>query len=57
MELPSPTQPLNFKIEGLRLDVLETLGRWDEEGRKGVILREIGEKLGECSQKIICHVN
>jgi CRISPR locus-related DNA-binding protein len=56
-KLPSPTQPLNFKIEGLQLDVLETLGRWDEEGRKGVILREIGEELSESSQKISYHVS
>jgi CRISPR locus-related DNA-binding protein len=57
MELPSPTQPLNFEIEGLQLDVLETLGKWDEEGRKGVILREIGEELSESSQKISYHVS
>jgi CRISPR locus-related DNA-binding protein len=57
MKLPSPTQPLTFEIEGLQLDVLQTLGRWDEEGRKGVILREIGEELGESSQKISYHVN
>jgi CRISPR locus-related DNA-binding protein len=56
-KLPSPTQPLNFEIEGLQLDVLETLGRWDEEGRKGVILREIGEELSESSQKISYHVS
>lgn len=57
MELPSPTQPLNFEIEGLQLEVLQTLGSWDEEGRKGVILREIGEELNESSQKISYHVN
>lgn len=56
-KLPSPTQPLNFEIEGLQLDVLETLGGWDEEGRKGVILREIGEELSESSQKISYHVS
>jgi len=57
MELPSPTQPLNFEIEGLQLDVLQTLGDWDEKGREGVILRDIGEKLGESSQKISYHVS
>ena len=56
-KLPSPTQPLNFEIEGLQLQVLETLGDWDEEGRKGVILREIGEELSESSQKISYHVS
>lgn len=57
MKLPSPTQPLTFEIEGLQLDVLQTLGRWDEEGRKGVILRELGEELGESSQKISYHID
>ena len=57
LKLPSPTQPLTFEIEGLQLDVLQTLGRWDEEGRKGVILREIGQELGESSQKISYHVS
>ncbi|ELY83647.1 HFX_2341 family transcriptional regulator domain-containing protein [Natrinema altunense] len=56
-KLPSPTQPLNFEIEGLQLEVLETLGKWDDEGRKGVILREIGEELSESSQKISYHVS
>lgn len=57
MKLPSPTQPLTFEIEGLQLDVFQTLGRWDEEGRKGVILRELGEELGESSQKISYHIS
>lgn len=56
-KLPSPTQPLMFEIEGLQLNVLQTLGTWDKEGRKGVILREIGEELGESSQKISYHVS
>jgi len=56
MGLPSPTQPLNFEIEGLQLEVLQTLGEWDQEGREGVILREIGEDLGEASQKISYHI-
>ena len=56
-KLPSPTQPLTFEIEGLQLDVLQTLGEWDEDGRRGVILREIGEELGESSQKISYHVS
>lgn len=57
MKLPSPTQPLTFEIEGLQLDVLRTLGKWDRDGRKGVILREIGEELNESSQKISYHVS
>jgi DNA-binding MarR family transcriptional regulator len=57
MELPAPTQPLTFEIEGLQRDVLVTLGKWDEQGRRGVIMREIGEELGESAQKISYHVN
>lgn len=57
MELPSPTQPLNFEIEGLQLEVLQTLGDWDNQGRKDVILRDIGDELKETSQKISYHVN
>lgn len=57
MELPAPTQPLTFEIEGLQRDVLVTLGEWDEQGRKGVIMREIGEELGESAQKISYHLN
>lgn len=56
-KLPSPTQPLTFEIEGLQLNVLQTLGEWAEEGRRGVILREIGEELGESSQKISYHIS
>lgn len=56
-KLPSPTQPLNFEIEGLQLNVLRTLGEWDENGRTGVILREIGDSLGESSQKISYHIS
>ncbi len=57
MELPAPTQPLTFEIEGLQRDVLVTLGKWDEQGRRGVIMREIGEELGESAQKISYHIN
>ncbi|QLG28160.1 winged helix DNA-binding protein [Halorarum halophilum] len=57
IELPAPTQPLTFEIEGLQRDLLVTLGRWDEEGRTGVIMREIGEELGESAQKISYHVD
>lgn len=56
-KLPSPTQPLTFEIGGLQFDVLETLGEWDEDGRRGVILREIGDELGESSQKISYHIS
>jgi hypothetical protein len=57
MELPAPTQPLTFEIEGLQRDVLVTLGKWDEQGKRGVIMREIGEELGESAQKISYHIN
>jgi len=57
MELPAPTQPLTFEIEGLQRNVLVTLGEWDEQGRKGVIMREIGDELGESPQKISYHVD
>jgi DNA-binding transcriptional ArsR family regulator len=57
MQLPTPKQPLTFEIDGLQRDVLTTVGRWDEEGRRGVIYREIGEELGEAAQKISYHVN
>lgn len=57
MELPAPTQPLTFEIEGLQRDVLVTLGRWDEAGRTDVIMREIGDELGESAQKISYHVD
>ena len=56
-KLPSPTQPLNFEIEGLQLNVLRTLDKWDKNRRTGVILREIGEELGESSQKISYHIS
>lgn len=56
-KLPSPTQPLTFEIEGLQLEILETLGEWDEAGRRGVILREVGDELGESSQKISYHIS
>ena len=57
MELPAPTQPLTFETEGLQRDVLVTLGRWDEQGKSGVIMREIGEELSESAQKISYHIN
>lgn len=57
MELPAPTQPLTFEIDGLQREVLVTLGMWEEEGRTGVIMREIGEELGESAQKISYHVD
>lgn len=57
MELPAPTQPLTFEIEGLQREVLATLGTWDEHGRANVIMREIGEELGEAPQKISYHID
>lgn len=57
MELPAPTQPLTFEVEGLQRDLLVTLGAWTDEGRTGVIMREIGDELGESAQKISYHVN
>jgi len=57
MELPAPTQPLTFEIEGLQRAVLVTLGKWDEQGKRDVIMREIGEELGESAQKISYHIN
>jgi DNA-binding transcriptional ArsR family regulator len=57
MELPAPTQPLTFEIEGLQREVLETLGEWDEQNRSGVIMREIGDELGESAQKVSYHVD
>lgn len=57
MELPAPTQPLTFEIEGLQRDVLVTLGKWDEQDKRGVIMREIGEELGESAQNISYHIN
>lgn len=57
MELPAPTQPLTFEIEGLQREVLVTLGERDESGSTGVIMREIGDALGESAQKISYHVD
>ncbi|QIB79061.1 MarR family transcriptional regulator [Haloferax volcanii] len=57
MELPAPTQPLTFEVEGLQRDLLVTLGDWADEGRTGVIMREIGEALGESAQKVSYHVD
>lgn len=57
MKLPAPTQPLTFEIDGLQREVLATLGKWDKKGRTGVIMREIGEELGESDQKISYHIN
>lgn len=55
-KLPAPTQPLTFELDGLRREILETLGRWDEQGKQGVILREIGDAVGESPQKVSYHV-
>ncbi|MFP8957633.1 DUF6293 family protein [Natrialbaceae archaeon A-CW3] len=57
MKLPAPRQPLTFEIEGLQREVLTILGTWDEQGRTDVIMREIGEELGEAPQKISYHVD
>ena len=57
MSLPAPTQPLTFEIGGLQRELLVTLGRWDEAGRTDVIMREIGDELGESAQKISYHVD
>lgn len=57
MELPAPTQPLTFEIDGLQREVLVTLGEWEKSGRTGVMMREIGDHLGESAQKISYHVN
>jgi len=57
MRLPTPKQPLTFEIDGLQREVLTTVGRWGEQGRTGVIYREIGEELGEAAQKVSYHVN
>jgi hypothetical protein len=56
MELPAPTQPLTFEIDGLQRDVLTTLGLLDEQGRTDVIMREIGDELEEAAQKISYHI-
>jgi len=55
--LPTPAQPLTFEIDGLQREVLRTLGEWEDNGRRGVIMREIGNELGEAPQKISYHVN
>ncbi|WP_080505390.1 HFX_2341 family transcriptional regulator domain-containing protein [Halococcus hamelinensis] len=57
LELPTPKQPLTFEVEGLQRNVLTTVGRWDKEGRTGVLYRDIGEELKEAAQKISYHVN
>ncbi|MFC3957631.1 DUF6293 family protein [Halovivax cerinus] len=57
MRLPTPKQPLTFEIDGLQREVLTIVGRWDQQGRTGVIYRDIGEELGETPQKISYHVN
>lgn len=57
MELPTPTQPLTFEIDGLQREVLVTLGEWENSGRTDVIMREIGEHLEESAQKISYHVD
>ncbi len=56
MRLPAPAQPLTFEIDGLQRDVFETLVIWDREGNTGVILREIGDEIGEAPQKISYHI-
>jgi DNA-binding transcriptional ArsR family regulator len=57
LELPAPTQPLTFEVDGLQRELLVTLGNWDAKGRTGVIMREIGEALGESAQKVSYHVD
>lgn len=56
MELPAPSQPLTFEVEGLQRELLVTLGNWADEGKTGVIMREIGDALGESAQKVSYHV-
>lgn len=55
-ELPAPSQPLTFEIEGLQRDLLVTLADWADKGKTDVIMREIGEALGESAQKVSYHV-
>lgn len=56
-ELPAPTQPLHFDLSNAQLEVFTQLGRWDAEGRTGVIGREVADKLGASPQKISYHIN
>lgn len=57
MELPAPTQPLTFEIKGLQRLVLEQLGQWDQNGQQGIIMKNIGNELGESAQKVSYHVD
>lgn len=57
MELPTPTEPLSFEIEGLQRDVLQAIAGLEEVSQNGVILGEIGDELNEASQKISYHAN
>jgi CRISPR locus-related DNA-binding protein len=56
ISLPSPTQPLTFDLSDSQREVLEQLGKWDHNGKTGVIGREIGEALGISAQKVSYHV-
>jgi CRISPR locus-related DNA-binding protein len=56
MTLPAPTQPLNFELGDMQLTMLQTLKSWEKSGKTGVIMREIGDSVGESAQQISYHV-
>ncbi|WP_340099418.1 DUF6293 family protein [Salinibaculum salinum] len=55
ISLPAPKQPLTFDLSDAQREVLEQLGDWDNEGRTGIIGRQLGDALGVSSQKISYH--
>ncbi len=56
ISLPAPKQPLTFDLSESQRAVLEQLGGWDAQGKKGVIGREIGDELGVSAQNISYHI-
>ncbi len=56
VSLPAPTQPLTFDLNDSQREVLEQLGRWDATGKRGIIGREVGDKLSISAQNVSYHV-
>lgn len=56
ISLPAPKQPLTFDLSDAQRGVLEQLGEWDNEGKRGVIGRELGDALGVSAQKVSYHI-
>lgn len=57
IEIPRPTQPLYFEIEGLKRDILELLWGWEQQGRVNVSNTEIQNAVSESAQLVGYHLS